>query len=80
MVKKVFTYDLSFTTRFQGQWPKAMDAFSKNILFGSGYGSIGLAVDNSYLRMLAEVGLLGFLSFLTIFIVVGVYIKRRFPM
>ncbi len=79
LVKKVFTYDLSFTTRFQGQWPKAMDAFSKNILFGSGYGSIGLAVDNSYLRMLAEVGLLGFLSFLTIFIVVGVYIKKTLP-
>ncbi|MBI5613808.1 O-antigen ligase family protein [Candidatus Gottesmanbacteria bacterium] len=79
LVKKVFTYDLSFTTRFQGEWPKAMEAFSKNILFGSGYGSIGLAVDNSYLRMLAEVGLLGFFSFFSIFIIVGVYIKKILP-
>jgi hypothetical protein len=78
LLKKVLAYDLSFTTRFQGEWPRAFDAFKKNILFGSGYGSVGLAVDNSYLRMLAEVGLVGLCSFLAIFIVIGIYTRRVF--
>lgn len=79
LLKKVFTYDLSFTTRSQGEWPRAMAAFTRNILVGSGYGSVGLAVDNSYLRMLAEVGLLGFASFLAIFIAIGIYIRKILP-
>lgn len=74
LMKKAFAYDLSFTTRFQGEWPNAIVAFKRNVLLGSGYGSVSLAVDNSYLRMLAEVGVLGFVSFVAIFLVVGVYI------
>lgn len=80
LVKKVFTYDLSFTTRFQGEWPRAIETFRRNIFIGSGYGSVGLAVDNSYLRMLAEVGLLGFGSFLAIFILTGIYIGKTLPL
>ncbi|MBI5621238.1 O-antigen ligase family protein [Candidatus Gottesmanbacteria bacterium] len=76
LLKKVFTYDLSFTTRFQGEWPRAMETFKRNIFIGSGYGSVGLAVDNSYLRMLAEVGLLGFGTFLAIFIISAVYLWK----
>ncbi len=76
LIKKVLTYDLSFTTRFQGEWPHAITAFKRNVLFGSGYGSVSLAVDNSYLRMLAEVGALGFASFLAIFIIIGIYLRR----
>jgi O-antigen ligase len=79
LVKKAATYDLSFTTRFQGEWPRAVDAFKRNVLFGSGYGSVSLAVDNSYLRMLGEVGLLGFVSFLTIFIALKIYIQKVMP-
>lgn len=79
LLKKVLAYDLSFTTRFQGEWPRAMAAFTRNIFFGSGYGSVGMAVDNSYLRMLAEVGLFGFGSFFAIFIIVGVYIRKVLP-
>ena len=75
LLKKVFAYDISFTTRFQGEWPRAMDTFRKNILIGSGYGSVGLAVDNSYLRMLAEVGILGTLAFLGIFMIAGIHIR-----
>ena len=52
-----------------------MDTFRKNILIGSGYGSVGLAVDNSYLRMLAEVGILGTLAFLGIFMIAGIHIR-----
>ncbi|MEK7543841.1 MAG: hypothetical protein AAB557_03170 [Patescibacteria group bacterium] len=80
LVKKVFAYDLSFTTRFQGEWPRAMDTFRRNIFFGSGYGSVGLAVDNSYLRMLAEVGLLGFSTFLAIFVITTIYIWKTLPL
>lgn len=79
IVKRAGAYDLSFTTRFQGEWPNAIEAFKRNILFGSGYGSVSLAVDNNYLRILAEIGLLGFLSFFMIFLVLGIYIKKVYP-
>lgn len=79
VVKKAKAYDLSFTTRFQGEWPKTMNAFEKNIFLGSGYGSVSLAVDNDYLRALGESGLLGFISFASIFIFAGIYIKKILP-
>lgn len=76
LVKRAAAYDLSFTTRFQGEWPKALAAFKRNVLFGSGYGSVSLAVDNSYLRMLGETGIFGFVAFLSIFFVSGAYVLR----
>ncbi len=76
IVKKAFAYDVSFTTRFQGEWPRAIEAFKRNILLGSGYGSISLATDNSFLRMLGETGLLGFFSFVLIFIFIAIYLFR----
>lgn len=76
LVKKALAYDLSLTIRYQGGWPNALEAFKRNIFFGSGYGSVSLAIDNSYLRMLGEVGLLGFIAFIIIFIIVGAYIKH----
>ena len=79
LIKKAKAYDLSFTTRFQGEWPRAIEAFKRNIFFGSGYGSVSLAVDNSYLRMLGEVGLLGFFAFLSVFIGVGLYFVKALP-
>lgn len=79
VIKKAKAYDLSFTTRFQGEWPKAMEAFERNIFLGSGYGSVSLAVDNDYLRSLGETGLLGFISFISIFIFAGIYIKKIIP-
>ncbi len=79
LVKKARAYDVSFTTRFQGEWPRALAAFQRNIIFGSGYGSVSLAVDNSYLRMLGEVGGLGFASFLAIFLIIGVYLRKALP-
>ncbi|MEK9175936.1 MAG: hypothetical protein AAB520_00675 [Patescibacteria group bacterium] len=79
IVKRASAYDLSFTTRFQGEWPRAIEAFTRNILVGSGYGSVSLAVDNNYLRILAETGLLGFLSFILIFLTLGIYMRKIFP-
>lgn len=49
--------------RFKVEWPRALRAFAKNPLLGTGYSSITLATDNDYLRMLGEVGLLGALAF-----------------
>lgn len=79
LVKKASAYDLSFTTRFQGEWPNALMAFGRNLFFGSGYGSVSLAVDNNYYRLLGETGLLGTLSFIVIFLVYGVFVKRTLP-
>src|SRR3989339_415556 len=52
--------DISFATRLQVEWPRAIKAFLKNPLIGSGTGSITEATDNDYLRSLGETGLLGF--------------------
>lgn len=52
--------------RFNVEWPRAIKAFNKNIITGTGLGSITLATDNDYLRLLGESGLLGFISFMAI--------------
>ncbi|HUW24324.1 MAG TPA: O-antigen ligase family protein [Patescibacteria group bacterium] len=52
--------------RLKVEWPRAIRAFLKNPLLGTGYSSITLATDNDYLRMLGEVGLLGSLAFLAV--------------
>jgi len=49
--------------RFNAEWPRAINAWKKNIFVGSGLGSITLATDNDYLRCLGESGLLGFIAF-----------------
>lgn len=76
VVKKALAYDVSFTTRFQGEWPRALAAFYRNIFLGSGYSSTSLATDNDYLRMLGETGLLGLLFFFSIFLIAGLYISK----
>lgn len=58
--------DRSLNIRLNASWPKALRSIYKNPLLGTGYSSVGLAVDNDYLRMLAETGILGLVSFTTI--------------
>lgn len=60
--------DRSTSIRFNVEWPRAVRAFIKDPLIGTGYSSVGLAVDNDYLRLLAEVGILGFLGFMLIIV------------
>ncbi len=55
--------DRSLNIRLQAEWPRALRSFEKNPLLGTGYSSIGLAVDNDYLRILAETGILGLAAF-----------------
>ena len=54
--------------RFNAEWPRAITAFKRNPVVGSGAGSITLATDNDYLRNLGETGLFGFISFTAIFL------------
>lgn len=49
----------SFQIRLNIEWPRAIRAFIKNPLLGTGYSSIDIATDNDLLRSLGEVGLLG---------------------
>ena len=57
--------------RLKVEWPRALRAFAKNPLLGTGYSSIDLATDNDYLRMLGEVGLLGTLAFWAVILEIG---------
>lgn len=63
--------DVSIAIRFNAEWPRAIRAFLKNPLLGTGYSSIGLATDNDFLRMAGETGIIGLLSFVLIFMRVG---------
>jgi hypothetical protein len=79
LIKKVLVYDISFTTRFQSEWPNAWKAFLRNPLLGSGFATVTLAVDNNFLRILGETGLLGMISFLSIFFILGLMLKQALP-
>ncbi len=79
LIRKALVYDISFTTRFQGEWPNAWKAFLRNPLLGSGYSTITLATDNDYFRALGETGSLGLVSFLFIFLILGITVKEIIP-
>ena len=78
LIQKALVYDISITTRFQGQWPKAMEAFKRNYLLGSGYSSLSVAADGDYHRMLGETGVLGAIAFLGIFVAAfNIFIQHK---
>lgn len=58
----------SLGIRTNVEWPRALRAFERNPVLGTGYSSISLATDNDLLRSLGEVGLLGTISIALIFI------------
>lgn len=60
----------SFKIRQDVEWPRAYRGFMRNPLLGTGYSSLGIATDNDVLRLLGEVGLLGAVSFVLIFVIV----------
>mgnify|MGYP000377281937 CR=1 FL=1 len=60
--------DRSTSIRLAVEWPRAIRSLTKNPILGTGYSSMGLATDNDYLRLLGELGILGFLAFGLIFI------------
>lgn len=67
------TADISFATRLQVEWPRAIAAYKRNPLLGSGPSSITESSDNSFVRWLGEFGLLG--SSLLIAILVAIIIR-----
>lgn len=75
ILQNALVYDISLTTRFQGQWPKALEAFGRNIFLGSGYSTLSLAADSDYMRALGETGVLGFVSFFSIFVAYLLFAK-----
>lgn len=66
-------YGLSMGIRLDTLWPQAIRGLFRNIVLGSGYGTLSKneshdfveadSTDNNYLRVLGEVGLLGFVIF-----------------
>lgn len=60
----------SFGIRLDVEWPRALRAFYKNPVLGTGYSSLTIATDNDLLRSLGEVGLLGTLTLGAIFLVI----------
>lgn len=73
--------DRSTSIRFRVEWPRAIRAFAKNPLLGTGYSSIGLATDNDYLRLLGEIGVVGFLAFFLVIVRLagefGLFLRRQ---
>ena len=69
--------DISFATRLQVEWPRAIAAFKKSPLFGTGPSSITEATDNDYLRWLGETGLLGTILFLAIILKIAYEIFKK---
>ncbi len=60
----------SFGIRFDVEWPRAINAFYKNPILGTGYSSLTIATDNDILRSLGETGILGTLTLVIIFLVI----------
>ncbi|MBP9687185.1 O-antigen ligase family protein [Candidatus Woesebacteria bacterium] len=73
------TEDRSTNIRLNIEWPRAIRAIQRNPFLGTGYSSITLATDNDYIRMLGEVGILGSLSFVILFLqILHPFISRIF--
>lgn len=72
------TEDRSTSIRFNVEWPRALRAYAKNPLLGTGFSSITLATDNDYLRALGETGILGFLALTLIFFRISTLIFKKF--
>ena len=66
-------HELSLCIRLESLWPWALQSFTTNPIFGTGYATLNKqfvdeftiadSTDNNYLRVLGETGLLGFLTF-----------------
>ncbi|KKQ25264.1 MAG: hypothetical protein US62_C0002G0009 [Candidatus Woesebacteria bacterium GW2011_GWA1_37_8] len=72
--------DRSTNIRINVEWPRAIRAFLKNPLLGTGYSSITLATDNDYLRALGETGLLGFITMAYIFLLLALNYISMIPL
>lgn len=77
-----FAHGLSMAIRLDTLWPRALQGFYRNPVFGSGYAtltkeSVGIfteaeSTDNNFLRTLGETGAFGFITFYGI-VVIGMF-------
>lgn len=73
-------YGLSMGIRLDTLWPQALRGWANNLALGNGYATLskvensqfteGDSTDNNYLRVLGELGLLGFLIFFSTVLIV----------
>jgi hypothetical protein len=68
--------DVSQSTRFQVEWPRAINAFLHSPILGRGPSSLTEATDGDYFRWLGEMGLLGTSLFLGIIFSIVVYLWK----
>lgn len=81
-------FGLSTGIRLDALWPRAWAGFKRNPVLGSGYSTLvkdqvweftqAESTDNDYLRLLGETGLLGFITFLSIFGVIITWLFKAF--
>ncbi len=71
--------DVSLTTRFQASWPRAIRAFMRNPLLGTGPSSITEASDGDYFRWIGETGALGagLFMYILFLIVKDLFVLRK---
>ena len=79
-------YGLSFAIRLDELWPNAIHGFQKNPVLGSAYATLNKkefyqfteaeSTDNNFLRTLGETGLLGFISFYGILLIIFLQIRH----
>ncbi len=72
--------DRSTSIRLNVEWPRAIRALKKNFLLGTGYSSITLATDNDYLRLLGELGIIGFAAAFLLFANIFGILIAKFPL
>jgi hypothetical protein len=82
-------YGLSMGIRLDTLWPNALDGFSLNTLTGKGYATLNKkgvsefteadSTDNNFLRVLGETGLLGFVIFFGLIILMIRTLSLKLP-
>lgn len=68
VAKDVIAGDTSLATRTQVEWPRAINAFIKYPLFGSGVSSLTESTDGDWFRLIGEIGIFGSFAFIYILI------------
>ncbi|MBU1967366.1 O-antigen ligase family protein, partial [Patescibacteria group bacterium] len=82
-------YGLSMGIRLDTLWPQALDGFSINPFTGKGYATLNRVgeteftqadgTDNNFLRVLGETGLLGFIAFFGIIVLIVKTLLLKLP-
>ncbi|MBT6921450.1 MAG: O-antigen ligase family protein, partial [Candidatus Pacebacteria bacterium] len=81
-------YGLSMGIRLDTLWPNALNSFSTNPFTGKGYATLNKtgdefveadSTDNNFLRVLGETGLLGFIAFFSLIVLIIKTLLLKLP-